>query len=142
MPVEQPKSGDPSWPLGQRAVVAKEANVITRHSVWLLLALLVVGIAAAQTYRCDWSVVGVAGGEMASSEYRCVATAGQTVAGFMASPDFWALIGYWLPEGQTGEWSSGPVVECSRLGSTLHSLLPSPARSPSAIRWTLNVRSP
>jgi len=26
-------------------VVAKEANVITRHSVWLLLALLVVGIA-------------------------------------------------------------------------------------------------
>ena len=56
----------------------------------------------AQQYRCDWSVVGMGGGEMASSEYRCFATAGQTAAGFMTCPDYWALIGFWLPQGQEG----------------------------------------
>jgi hypothetical protein len=40
-----------------------------------------------QSYRCDWSVVGNGGGEMSSGAYRCVATAGQSAAGFVTGPD-------------------------------------------------------
>jgi len=69
---------------------------------WILGVLLILTAASGQTYRCDWSVVGMGGGEMSSGAYRCVATAGQTAAGFMTSPSYWALVGFWLPEGQTG----------------------------------------
>ena len=93
-------------------------------------------------YRCDWSVVGSGGGEMASSEYRCVATAGQTAAGFMASPDFWALVGYWLPEGQTGvqevvQWPRGQVMT-----TRLYSPLPTPFRTTVTIRYSLAADGP
>ena len=110
---------------------------------WILISLLaVVTAVSAQTYRCDWSVVGVGGGEMASSEYRCVATAGQTAAGFMASPDFWALIGYWLPEGQTGvqevvQWPSGQVQK-----TRLYSPFPTPFSRTVTIRYSLAADGP
>ena len=116
---------------------------MTAHSG--LLAACVVGmlggpLSFAQTYRCDWSVVGVAGGEMASGEYRCVATAGQTAAGFMAGPDIWALIGYWLPEEQTGVQEAAPGQ--GKLVTRLYAPSPNPARSRVAIRYSLAADGP
>ena len=104
------------------------------------LLLLAASVTLAQTYRCDWSVVGIGGGEMASTEYRCNVTAGQSAAGFVTSPDFWALIGYWLPEGQTGEvveWPSGRVLQ-----TRLYAPIPNPARSHVAIRYSLAADGP
>jgi len=89
----------------------------------------------AQQYRCDWSVVGMGGGEMASSEYRCFATAGQTAAGFMTCPDYWALIGFWLPQGQEGiegKWTNGQVVK-----TKLYSPFPVPFSRTVTIRYSL-----
>jgi len=50
-----------------------------------ILGILCGSVCLAQNYRCDWSVVGIAGGVMSSSTYKCGATAGQTAAG--SSPD-------------------------------------------------------
>jgi hypothetical protein len=100
--------------------------------------LLVAVIAAAQPYRCDWSVVGVGGGEMASGEYKCVATAGQTAAGFVTGPNYWALIGYWLPEGQVGvreqaQWpNQGPLV------TRLYAPKPNPFSGGTIVCYSLN----
>jgi len=82
------------------------------------------------------------GGEMSSGAFRCVATAGQTAAGFMTSPDYWALVGYWLPGGQVGikelvEWSSGQVKE-----TKLYSPYPVPFRSRVFIRYSLATDEP
>jgi hypothetical protein len=93
-----------------------------------------------QTYRCDWSVNGIGGGEMSSSAYKCGATAGQTAAGFVTASNYWALIGYWLPEGQTGVreqayWpSQGPLV------TRLYGAMPNPAMGFAAIRYALAVQ--
>ena len=103
---------------------------------WILISLLaVVTAVSAQTYRCDWSVVGIAGGEMASSEYRCNVTAGQSVAGFMACPDYWALVGYWLPDRQSGVQEAAPVQ--GALKTRLYAPQPNPARTHVAIRYSL-----
>ena len=115
-----------------------------RHCLLTLcvFSLLCLSPGFAQNYRCDWSVVGMGGGEMSSGAYRCVATAGQTAAGFMASPDFWALIGYWLPEGQVGvreqaHWpSQGPLV------TRLYASRPNPFRTRLAIRYSLAADGP
>jgi len=93
----------------------------------------------AQNYRCDWSVVGSGGGDMAGSSYRCGSTVGQTAAGQITGSNYWALIGFWQPEGATGvreevEWSSAQVVR-----TRLYSPEPNPARARVAIRYTLDA---
>jgi len=110
------------------------------QTAFCVVGLLCASVCLAQTYRCDWSVVGIAGGEMASSEYRCVATAGQTAAGFMASPDFWALIGYWLPERQSGVQEAAPGQ--GTLKTRLYAPQPNPMRASAAIRYTLDAGRP
>ena len=68
----------------------------------MTVALLVlVAAAGAQTYKCNWSVNGIGGGEM-SGAYKCGSTVGQTAAGQITGSNYWALIGFWQPEGQTG----------------------------------------
>jgi hypothetical protein len=101
------------------------------------LICLIVSAAAAQNYKCDWSVDGIGGGEMSSSAYKCGATAGQTAAGFITAPNYWALIGFWLPEGQIGvreqaQWPSGQA-----LTTHLHSPLPTLFRAATTIRYSL-----
>ena len=101
------------------------------------LGLLCLSIGFAQKYRCDWSVTGLGGGEMSSSAYKCNATAGQTAAGLLTSPNYWALVGFWLPEGQEGveeesKWSSGQVVE-----TKLYSPFPTPFARSVFIRYSL-----
>jgi len=91
----------------------------------------------AQNYKCDWSVVGIGGGDMAGSSYKCGATAGQTAAGLITGSNYWALIGFWQPEGQTGvreqaySPSQGPLV------TRLYSPFPTPFVRGVAIRYSL-----
>ncbi len=90
----------------------------------------------AQTYKCDWSVAGIGGGEMAGS-YRCGSTVGQTAAGPVTGPNYWALVGFWQPELPTGiseaaQWPGGRVGE-----TRLYAPQPNPARTRVAIRYSL-----
>jgi hypothetical protein len=93
-----------------------------------------------QTYRCDWSVVGIGGGEMSSGAYKCVATAGQTAAGFMTSPDYWALVGFWLPEGRSGVQTEPPGSGTPT--NRLYSPQPNPFRDRTVIRYSLATDEP
>jgi len=104
-----------------------------------MLTVYVLGasLCLAQTYRCDWSVVGIAGGEMASSEHRCVATAGQTAAGFMAGPDYWVLVGFWVPDARSGVQEVTPGQ--GKLMTRLYVPQPNPMRASAAIRYTLDA---
>jgi hypothetical protein len=98
--------------------------------------LVLASALAAQPYRCDWSVNGIGGGEMSSSAYKCGATAGQTAAGPITGSSYWALIGFWQTEGQTGvreaQWSSGQVLK-----TRLYTPQPNPFRTHLAIRYSL-----
>ena len=102
-----------------------------------ILCALGGSLGLAQNYRCDWSVVGIGGGEMTGSAYKCGATAGQTAAGFISGPNYWALIGFWLPEEQTGVreqayWpSQGPPK------TRLYAPQPNPFRAALALRYSL-----
>jgi hypothetical protein len=95
----------------------------------------------AQNYRCDWSVVGIGGGEMSGTSYKCGSTVGQTAAGQLTGSSYWALIGFWQPEAQTGvreaQWSSGQVVR-----TRLYTPMPNPFRSRVVIRYSLATDVP
>jgi hypothetical protein len=100
-----------------------------------VLCVLCGTFAAAQNYKCDWSVNGIGGGDMAGN-YRCGSTVGQTAAGQLTGANYWALIGFWQPEGQVGvrevaQWPSGLVVE-----TRLYAPQPNPSRA-AALRYTL-----
>jgi FlgD Ig-like domain len=102
-----------------------------------VLSVLCAAFTIAQTYKCDWSVNGIGGGEMVGSAYKCGATVGQTAAGPITGANYWALIGFWQPEGQTGvreaQWSSGQVLK-----TRLYAPQPNPSRA-AALRYTLAV---
>ncbi|MFO7651572.1 MAG: hypothetical protein R6X13_09575 [bacterium] len=68
----------------------------------LALCALVGSLALAQPYKCDWSVVGTGGGEMAGAAFRAGATAGQTASGALVGSTYSALIGFWLTDLQVG----------------------------------------
>jgi hypothetical protein len=114
---------------------------MTRYAIVTLGILCAMTVLPAQTYRCDWSVVGIGGGEMSSSAYKCVATAGQTAAGFMTSPDYWALVGYWLPEGRTGVQEPANGRNPGPLVTRLYAPKPNPFRGAAAIHYTLAAQS-
>jgi hypothetical protein len=107
---------------------------------YLTFVALVAGLALAQPYRCDWSAVGIGGGEMASTNLRAGTTAG-IPAGYLAGSGLQAFIGFWLTDAQVGvrevaRWSSGEVVQ-----TRLESVRPNPARGRVAIRFTLDASS-
>ena len=101
--------------------------------------LILTSVLAAQQYRCDWSVNGIGGGEMAGTNFKCGSTVGQTAAGPITGVNYLALIGFWQPEGQTGvreaQWSSGQVLK-----TRLDRPMPNPARARVAIRYTLDAQ--
>jgi hypothetical protein len=108
----------------------------------LALILSVLGglsLSYGQNYRCDWSVNGIGGGEM-TGVYKCGSTVGQTAAGQMTGSSYWALIGFWQTEGQTGvkeeaQWSSGKVLK-----TRLYQPQPNPSRARVAIRYSLDAQ--
>jgi len=91
----------------------------------------------AQNYKCDWSVVGIGGGDMAGTTYTCGATAGQTAAGPITGSSYWALIGFWQTEGQTGVREQAYSVSPGPLVTQLYVPQPNPARTRVAIRYSL-----
>ena len=92
-----------------------------------------------QNYRCDWSVVGMGGGEMSSGAYKCCATAGQTAAGLVTGSNYWALVGFWQPEGQTGVREQTYSPGQGPLMTRLYAPQPNPARTHITIRYTLDA---
>ena len=110
---------------------------------WTMTALLAAAmVVTAQTYRCDWNVVGIAGGEMAGTSYRCGSTAGQTVAGTMTGSSYQAFIGFWQIDAPVGiqeevKWPSGPVLQ-----TRLYAPAPNPARAHVVIRYSLAADVP
>jgi len=105
------------------------------QTAFCVLGILCGSVGLAQNYRCDWSVNGIGGGGMIGA-YMCGATAGQTAAGAVTGSNYWALIGFWQTEGQTGvreaQWSSGQVLK-----TRLYQPQPNPARARVAIRYSL-----
>ena len=103
-----------------------------------VLGVLGGSLCFAQNYKCDWSVNGIGGGDMTGA-YRCGSTVGQTAAGQITGSSYWALIGFWQPEGQTGvreaQWSSGQVLK-----TRLYQPQPNPARARVAIRYSLDAQ--
>jgi len=95
-------------------------------------------LGVAQKYKCDWRVNGIAGGDMTGA-YKCGATAGQTAAGQLTGPDYWALIGYWQSEGQTGVREQAYSSNQGPLVTRLYAPRPNPFRSALAIRYSLSA---
>ena len=107
------------------------------QTAFCILGILCGSIGFAQNYRCDWSVVGIAGGDM-SGAYKCGSTVGQTAAGQITGTSYWALIGFWQPEGQTGvrEQAYSPS---GAFVTHLYAPQPNPARTHVAIRYSLSA---
>jgi hypothetical protein len=104
----------------------------------LLCGVLVLlgGTLNAQQYRCDWSVNGIGGGDMAGA-YKCGSTVGQTAAGQIIGTSYWALIGFWQPEGQTGVREQAYSPNQGPLVTHLYSPFPTPFVRRVAIRYSL-----
>jgi hypothetical protein len=107
------------------------------QTAFCILGILCGSICLAQNYRCDWSVNGIGGGEMSSSAYKCGATAGQTAAGQLTGTSYWALIGFWQPEGQTGVREQAYSPNQGPLVTHLYSPFPTPFVRGVAIRYSL-----
>jgi len=105
------------------------------QTAFCILGILCGSIGFAQNYRCDWSVVGIAVGDM-SGAYKCGSTVGQTAAGQITGTSYWALIGFWQPEGQTGvrEQAYSPS---GAFVTHLYAPQPNPFRTHLAIRYSL-----
>jgi len=111
------------------------------RTTFCIVGILCGSICRAQNYRCDWSVVGIGGGDMTGA-YKCGATAGQTAAGLITGPSYWALIGYWLPEGQTGVREQAQPTNQGPLVTRLYVPQPNPFRTHLAIRYSLAAEGP
>jgi len=93
--------------------------------------------AVGQDYKCDWNVVGIGGGDMAGGNYKCGSTAGQTAAGFITASNYWALIGFWQPEGQVGVREPAHSQNLGPLVTRLYAPQPNPFRAALSIRYSL-----
>ncbi|MEO0078100.1 MAG: FlgD immunoglobulin-like domain containing protein [candidate division WOR-3 bacterium] len=113
-----------------------------RAAITSLACLGALAVLQAQTYRCDWSVVGAGGGEMSSSAYRCGATAGQTAVGTMTGTGFQAFIGFWQIDAPVGIQEEVERPGAGVLATRLCSPMPNPARAQVAIRYSLAADGP
>jgi len=106
------------------------------QTAFCIFGILCGSIGLAQNYRCDWSVNGIGGGEMTGA-YKCGSTAGQTAAGLITGSNYWALIGFWQTEGQTGVREQAYSPNQGPLVTRLYAPQPNPSRSHTAIRYSL-----
>ena len=104
-----------------------------------VLCALCGSFSIAQNYRCDWSVNGIGGGEMTGA-YKCGSTVGQTAAGLVTGSSYWALIGFWQTEGQTGVREQAYSPGAGPLKTTLYSPFPTPFARSVTIRYTLDAQ--
>jgi hypothetical protein len=69
--------------------------------------------------------------------YKCGATVGQTAVGPITGSSYWALIGFWQTEGQTGVREQAYSPNQGPLVTRLYAPQPNPSRSHTAIRYSL-----
>ena len=105
----------------------------------MILAAFAVGFA--QNYKCDWSVNGIGGGDMTGA-YKCGSTVGQTAAGQLTGTSYWALIGFWQSEGQTGVREQAYSPSQGPLATRLCVPQPNPFRTHLAVRYSLATEGP
>lgn len=101
--------------------------------LWLSAVVLV----PAQSWRCDWSVNGSAGADMAGAGYRCGATLGQTASGEISGSLYRAFIGYWQPEILTGIADENVGPEVGLLVTRLYAPVPNPCRGHAVLSYAL-----
>jgi hypothetical protein len=106
-----------------------------------LVVCAAVSVMYAQTYRCDWSVVGIGGGEMSGTAYRCGSTAGQTAVGQLTGTNYQAFIGFWQIDVPVGIQERVERPDARALVTRLYSPAPNPARSQTDIRYSLAVQA-
>jgi hypothetical protein len=104
--------------------------------------LVWVAVVSAQDYRCDWSVVGIGGGEMSGTAYRCGATAGQTATGQLAGASYAALIGFWQTDYAVGIREAAAPVGPAEMRTALLPAQPSVFRGRTTLRYTLACPGP
>ena len=110
------------------------------RTVGLILGVLGgLSLSYGQNYKCDWSVNGIGGGDMIGTAYKCGSTAGQTAAGQMTGTSYWALIGFWQPEGQVGVREQAYSPNQGPLVTRLYAPKPNPFRGGVVIRYSLAV---
>lgn len=107
-----------------------------------VLCALCGSLTFAQNYKCDWSVAGIGGGEMSSGAYKCGSTVGQTAAGQLTGTSYWALIGFWQPEGQTGVREQAQWPNQGMPVTRLYAPQPNPFTSRLVIRYSLAADGP
>jgi hypothetical protein len=105
-------------------------------TAFCIFGILCGSIGLAQNYRCDWSVNGIGGGGMIGA-YACGATVGQTATGQITGPNYWALIGFWQPEGATGVREQAYSPGQGPLKTALYSPFPTPFVRSATIRYSL-----
>jgi len=66
-----------------------------------LCSLFLLTFTFAQSYCCEWQVIGCGGLTMTGNVW-CGSTIGQTAIGWMSGTNQLAHIGFWYPEGVTG----------------------------------------
>jgi hypothetical protein len=108
------------------------------QTAFCIFGILCGSIGLAQNYKCDWSVNGIGGGDMAGSNYKCGSTVGQTAAGQLTGTSYWALIGFWQPEGQVGvrEQAYSPNQP---FVTRLYAPKPNPSRAAAFLRYSLGA---
>ena len=117
---------------------------MSKRFALILGALGVLGglsLSYGQNYKCDWSVNGIGGGEM-SGAYKCGSTVGQTASGLITGSNYWALIGFWQPEGQTGIREQAYSPGQGPLKTRLYTPQPNPFRTHLAVRYSLATEGP
>jgi hypothetical protein len=108
------------------------------QTAFCIFGVLCGSIGLAQTYKCDWSVVGSGGGGMIGA-YACGATVGQTAVGQITGSNYWALIGFWQPEGATGVREQAHSPDAGPLVNRLYAPQPNPFRNALALRYSLTA---
>jgi hypothetical protein len=106
----------------------------------MIVAALLFGVTVgvAQNYRCDWNVVGIAGGSMSSTGYRSDATAGQTAVGQIAGTAYQAFIGFWqIDTGSVGIQDEAHWNAAEPLVTALHAPFPNPSQGLATVRYSM-----
>ncbi|MFO7637826.1 MAG: FlgD immunoglobulin-like domain containing protein [bacterium] len=104
-----------------------------------ILCVLCCSTLPAQPYRCDWAVVGIAGGGMSGADHRVGTTAGQTAAGPMTGPAYYAFIGFWQTDVSVGMAEKQGPVQPEGPVTRLEAITPNPLRGRAQIRYSLTA---
>ena len=101
------------------------------------VSLLVV-IAAAQNYQCNWSVVDQGGGAMSSTSFRATPSVGQTAIGIITSTSYQGFIGFWqIDTAASGIREDEHWTVVTPLVTRLFDPAPNPGPGNALIRYSL-----